>query len=97
MGNQKEPGEEESRELGGDRAASSASRSKYYIQVRSPDGVADHEWGPLEEVGGGWKGEWDDRHMGLYDDPVLVTLHGSGAGSTVGGGAEEDPIASFSS
>ena len=53
MGNQKEPGEEESRELGGDRAASSASRSKYYIQVRSPDGVADHEWGPLEEVGGG--------------------------------------------
>ena len=23
--------------------------------------------------------------MGLYDDPVLATLHGSGAGSTVGG------------
>ena len=53
MGNQKEPGKEESGELGGDRAASGASRSKYCIQVRSPDGAADHEWGPLEEVGGG--------------------------------------------
>ena len=32
--------------------------------------------------------------MGLYDDPVPATLHGGGAGSTVGGGAEEDPMAS---
>ena len=34
--------------------------------------------------------------MGLYDDPVPVTLHGSGAGSMTGG-VEEVPIASFSS
>ena len=32
--------------------------------------------------------------MGLYDDLVPVILHGGGAGSTVGGGAEEDPMAS---
>ena len=36
--------------------------------------------------------------MGLYDDPVPVTLHSGGAGSTVGGrSTEEDPIASSSS
>ena len=33
--------------------------------------------------------------MGLYDDLVPVTLHDDGAGSTVGGGTEEDPMASF--
>ena len=27
--------------------------SKYCIWIRSPDGVVDYEWGPLEEVGGG--------------------------------------------
>ena len=32
--------------------------------------------------------------MGLYDDPVPATVCGGGAGSTVGGGAKEDPIAS---
>ena len=31
--------------------------------------------------------------MGLYNDPVLVTLCGGGAGSVMGGGAEKDPIA----
>ena len=35
--------------------------------------------------------------MGLYDDPVPATLHGGGAGSTMGGGAEKDPMASSSS
>ena len=35
--------------------------------------------------------------MGLYNDLVPATLRGDGAGSTVGGGAEEDPIASSSS
>ena len=35
--------------------------------------------------------------MGLYNDPVLVTLYGGGVGSTMGGRAEEDPIASSSS
>ena len=33
--------------------------------------------------------------MRLYDNPVPATLRGGGAGSTVGGGAEEDPMASF--
>ena len=32
--------------------------------------------------------------MGLYDNLVPATLHDGGAGSTVGGGAEEDPMAS---
>ena len=32
--------------------------------------------------------------MGLYDDLISVTLHGGGAGSIVGGGAEKDPMAS---
>ena len=32
--------------------------------------------------------------MGLYDDLVPVTLHDGGAGSIVGGGIEEDPMAS---
>ena len=32
--------------------------------------------------------------MGLYNDPVLVTLCGGGAGSTLDGGVEEDPVAS---
>ena len=32
--------------------------------------------------------------MGLYDDPVPATLHGGGAGSTVDGNAEEDPMVS---
>ena len=52
-----EPGGEESGELGGDGAAGAAGGSKYCIQVRSPDGVADCEWGPLDEVGGGQNGE----------------------------------------
>ena len=33
--------------------------------------------------------------MVLYNDPVPATLHDGGAGSTMGGGAEEDPMASF--
>ena len=32
--------------------------------------------------------------MELYNDLVPATLCGGGAGSTVGGGAEEDPMAS---
>ena len=64
------------------------------IWIRSSDGVVDCEWKPLEKVGGGQKEEWDDRHVGLYDDPVPVTLHSGGAGSTMGGGAEKDWIAS---
>ena len=39
----KELGGEESGELEGDGAAGAAGGSKYYIQVRSPDGVADCE------------------------------------------------------
>ena len=35
--------------------------------------------------------------MKLYDDLVPVTLHGGRAGSTMDGGAEEDPMASSSS
>ena len=46
------PGDEESGELGGDGAAVGTSGLKYCIQVRSPNGVTDHEWGSLEEVGG---------------------------------------------
>ena len=57
MGKWEEPEGEESGELGGDGAAGNASRSKYCIQVRSPDGVVDRKWGPLDEVGGGWNGE----------------------------------------
>ena len=57
MGEWKEPGGEESGELGGDGVAGGASGSKYYIWVRFPDGVADRKWGPLEEVGGGQNGE----------------------------------------
>ena len=42
--------------------------------------------------------KWSDMMcVGLYDNLVLVTLCGGGAGSTVGGGAEENPIASSSS
>ena len=37
--------------------ADNVGRLKYCVRVRSPDGVADREWGPLEEVGGGWNGE----------------------------------------
>ena len=29
-----------------------AGRSKYYVWIRSPDGVMDYKQGPLEEVGG---------------------------------------------
>ena len=57
IGGWREPGGEESGELGGDGAAGSASRSKYCIQVRSSNGVADCEWRPLEKVGGGQKEE----------------------------------------
>ena len=53
MGNQGGPGDEEFGELGGDGAAGGAGGSKYCIQVRSPDGVTDCEWGPLKKVGGG--------------------------------------------
>ena len=81
------PGGEESGELEGDRVVGGAGGSKYCVWVRSPDGVMDCEQGPLEEVGGGQKGEWDKGHMGLYDDLVPVTLHGGGVGSTVGGDA----------
>ena len=35
--------------------------------------------------------------MRLYNDPVPATLHGGGAGFTVDGGTEEDPMASSSS
>ena len=35
--------------------------------------------------------------MGLCDDPVPATLPGGGAGSTVDGGVEEDPMAFSSS
>ena len=35
--------------------------------------------------------------MGLYNDPVPATLCGGRASSIVGGGTEEDPIASSSS
>ena len=52
-----EPGGEKSGELGGDGVAGRASRSKYCVWVESPNGVADHKWEPLEEVGGGQKGE----------------------------------------
>ena len=52
-----EPGGEESGELGGDGAAGSAGGLKYCVWVRSPDGVTDHKQGPLDEVGGGQKGE----------------------------------------
>ena len=53
MENQGGPGDEEFGELGGDGAAGGAGGSKYCIQVRSPDGITDHEWGPLKKVGGG--------------------------------------------
>ena len=55
MGEQEEPGGEESGELGGDGVAGDAGRSKYCVQVRSSNGVVDYEWRPLEEVGGGQK------------------------------------------
>ena len=46
-----EPGDKEFAKLeGGDGVAGGASRSKYCVQVRSPDGVVDCKWGPL---GGG--------------------------------------------
>ena len=57
MGEQEEPGGEESGELGGDGVAGDAGRSKYCVQVRSSNGVVDYEWRPLEEVGGGQKGK----------------------------------------
>ena len=57
MGKWGRPGDEEFGELGGDGAADDASGSKYCIWVRSPNGVANHKWGPLEEVGGGWNGK----------------------------------------
>ena len=52
MGKWGRPGDEEFGKLGGDGAAGGAGGSKYCIQVRSPNGVTDHEWGSLEEVGG---------------------------------------------
>ena len=52
---QEESAGKESGELGGDGTVDSASRSKYCVQVRSPDGVTDHKWEPLEKVGGGQK------------------------------------------
>ena len=57
MGEWGEPGGEESGKLEGDGAAGAASRSKYYIQVRSSDRVMDCKWGPLDEVGDGQNGE----------------------------------------
>ena len=48
------PGDDESGGLGGGGAAGSTSGSKYCIWVRSPNWTADCEWGPLEEVGGGF-------------------------------------------
>ena len=53
MGELRKPWGEESGKLGGDGAAGSVGGSKYCIQVRSPNGIVDHKWGPLEEVGGG--------------------------------------------
>ena len=92
MGEWDESGGKESGELGGDGAVGGAGRSKYCIWIGSPNGVMDHEQGPFEEVGGGQKEEWDEGCVGLYDDLVPITLCGGGAGSTVGGGAEKDPI-----
>ena len=57
MGEWGKLGGEESGELGGDGVADNVGRLKYCVRVRSPNGVTDHEWGPLEEVGGGWNGE----------------------------------------
>ena len=57
MGEWEKPGDEESGKLEGNGVAGSASRSKYCVWVRSPNGIMDCEWGPLEEVGGGWNGE----------------------------------------
>ena len=57
MGEWRKSGDEESGELGGDGAAGGASGSKYCVQVRSSNGVADREWRPFEEVGGGQNGE----------------------------------------
>ena len=41
MGEWEKQGGEESGKLGGDGAAGGAGRSKYCIQVRSPNGVTD--------------------------------------------------------
>ena len=49
--------DEESGELEGDGATGGASRSKSCVWIRSPNGVADHKWEPLEEVGSGQNGE----------------------------------------
>ena len=57
MGKWGRPGDEEFGKLEGDGVAGGASRSKYCVQVRSPNGVTDHEWGSLEEVGGDQNGE----------------------------------------
>ena len=57
MGEWGKPGDEGSGELGDDGAAGGAGESKYCIQVRSSNRVADCEWGPLEEVGGGQNGK----------------------------------------
>ena len=57
MGEWGKLGDEESGELGGDGVAGGASRSKYCIWVRLPNGITDCEWGPLEKVGGGQNGE----------------------------------------
>ena len=57
MGKWGKPRDEESGELGGEGAAGGADGSMYCVQIRSPDGVADCKWGPLEEVGDGQNGE----------------------------------------
>ena len=49
--------DEESGELEGDGATGGASRSKSCVWIRPSNGVADHKWEPLEEVGSGQNGE----------------------------------------
>ena len=54
MGEWGEPWGEESGKLGVNEVADGAGRLKYCVWIRSPNGVTDCEWGPLEEVGSGW-------------------------------------------
>ena len=47
------PKSKELEELGSEGAADGVGRSKYYIWVRSSEGVTDYEQGPLEGIEGG--------------------------------------------
>ena len=55
----------------------------------------DHEQRPLEKVGGGQKGKWDEWYVGLYKDLIPATLQEAGIGS-VAGNKEDKAIASSS-